>query len=255
MWPAILPQLAQRDVFFQLRGRHRLAELADTSHAFLRGHSHWAAVKRALRPDAAGSLEQRIRETATVANAPLVMAALAWRTLELCGDSFLKTPVAPTSDIVLARATGYSPSLMDRLKGRSSCERVIFNERRQDAWFAILPAQEITSAAELDKRNYHDGDARCYEGMGPIPVDCRAGSCGTCWVGILGGNENLDPADDFERKRMKYFGYWDSGFIDESVERPLIRLACQVRANGSVSIAIPLWNGVFGESRRERESG
>ena len=253
MWPAILPQLAQRDVFFQLRGRHRLAELADTSHGFLRSHSHWATVKRALMPDATGSLEERIRATAKAAEAPVSIAAVAWRTLELCGDGFINTPAVPTSDIVLTRATSFSASLLDRLKGRGSCQRIIFDERRKDAWFAILPAQEITSAAELDKRSYHKGDARCYEGMGPIPVDCRAGSCGTCWVGVLGGNQHLDPADDFERKRMKYFGYWDSGFIDSSVERPLIRLACQVRANGSVSIVIPSWNGVFGESRREHE--
>ena len=155
----------------------------------------------------------------------------------------------------MPRASAFAPSILDRFKGRCATDRVIFDERRKDGWFPILNAQELTSAAELDKRNYHDGDARCYEAMGPIPVDCRAGSCGTCWVGVLGGNENLDPADDFERKRMKYFGYWDSGFIDSSVERPLIRLACQVRANGSVSIVIPMWNGVFGESRRERESG
>ncbi len=255
MWPVVLPDLAKRDVFFQLRGQHRLSVLADTSHIFLRSHSHWAAVKRAIKPDAVGSLEFRIRETAKAAAAPLAIAAVAWRTLELCGEGFLQSEVPTAADFVLPRASAFAPSLMQRLKGRFASERVIFDERRKDTWFPILIAQEVTSAAELDKRNYHDGDARCYEGMGPIPVDCRAGSCGTCWVGVLGGNENLDPADDFERKRMKYFGYWDSGFIDESVERPLIRLACQVRANASVSIVIPPWNGVFGESRREREVG
>jgi hypothetical protein len=74
-------------------------------------------------------------------------------------------------------------------------------------------------------------------------------------VGIVGGNENLDPVEEFERKRMEYFGYWDSGFIDSNSQRPLIRLACQARANGSVSIVIPPWNGVFGRTRREKELG
>lgn len=254
MWPVVLPELAERALFFQLRGQHQLAALADTSHRFLRSHSHWGAVKRAIQPDAAGSLELRIRETAKAAAAPLAIAAVAWRTLELCGSGFLQDQVPSADDVVLPRASAFTPTILERLKGRCATERVIFDERRKDAWFPILRAQELTSAAELDKRNYHDGDERCYGDMGPIPVDCRAGSCGTCWVGVLGGNENLDPADDFERKRMKYFGYWDSGFIDSSAERPLVRLACQVRANGSVSIVIPPWNGVFGESRRERES-
>ena len=254
MWPILLPDLAKREVFFQLRGRHTLSQLADTSHSFLHGHRHWAAAKGAVSAGSTDPLEKRIRKTAHESGAPLAMAAIAWRTLELCGDAFLTTVVPPTPDIATARASANAPTFLERLTGHRSCERVIFDERSSSSWFPILQAQEITSAAELDKRNYHDRDARCYEGMGPIPVDCRAGSCGTCWIGILGGNEHLEPADEFERKRMKYFGYWDSGFIDETVERPLIRLACQVRAHGSISIVIPPWNGVFGESRRERES-
>ena len=39
---------------------------------------------------------------------------------------------------------------------------------------------------------------------------------------------------------MKVFGY-----IDSAEEQPLIRLACQARAFGAVSIVIPPWNGVF----------
>jgi hypothetical protein len=48
-----------------------------------------------------------------------------------------------------------------------------------------------------------------------------------------------------ERRRMKVFGY-----LDSAEERPLIRLACQAKAHGAVSIVIPPWNGVFAAVRR-----
>ena len=45
---------------------------------------------------------------------------------------------------------------------------------------------------------------------------------------------------------MKVFGY-----LDTQEPRPLIRLACQARAFGAVSIVIPPWNGVFGKIHHE----
>ena len=41
---------------------------------------------------------------------------------------------------------------------------------------------------------------------------------------------------------MKVFGYKQP---DEA--RPFLRLACQARATGNVSIVIPPWNAVFGK--------
>ena len=41
---------------------------------------------------------------------------------------------------------------------------------------------------------------------------------------------------------MKIFGY-NQG----EDAKPLMRLACQAKANGAVSIVIPPWNGVFGK--------
>jgi ferredoxin len=256
---------SKRLLFFQMNGEFRLENLADQSHQFFYGHRYWTAVKKAVDTSSAGDLYSRIEATAKKSGAPLefalCMSAVAYMTLEQCGSNFLSSSYTPAvekekpEDWLRRRATALRPSLMERLKGKSSCERVIFDEQNADGWFAIQATQDITTAAELDKRPFHESDKRCYEGMGPIPVDCRSGSCGTCWVGILGGNENLDPVEDFERKRMEYFGYWDSGFVDCQVERPLIRLSCQTKANGSVSIVIPPWNGVFGRSRREKESG
>lgn len=257
------PDRGKMVAFFQMNGQFDLTPLADTSHIFLYGHRYWMPVKAALDTKLEGDPLTRIRTTAERSGAPLefalAMSAIAWMTVEQCGPAFLplkyepKVPMEEPETFLRRRATSFRPSLVERFKGRAPTERIIFQENDEETWFPIIPTQEITTAAELDKRPFHTKDKRCYEGMGPIPVDCRAGSCGTCWIGILGGNENLDPIEGFERTRMEYFGYWDSGFVDTSCERPLIRLACQTRANSSVSIVIPAWNGVFGKTRREKE--
>ena len=65
-------------------------------------------------------------------------------------------------------------------------------------------------------------------------------------MGVLGGGEKLSPVSERdERRRMRVFGY-----LDSSEERPLIRLACQARAHGAVSIVIPPWNGLFANALR-----
>jgi len=71
-------------------------------------------------------------------------------------------------------------------------------------------------------------------------VECRSASCGTCWVGVLGGAEKLSDVAVREAKKIKEFGY-----IDTAEPKPLIRLACQAAALGAVSVVIPPWNGVL----------
>ena len=118
-----------------------------------------------------------------------------------------------------------------------------FDENDPAATFPLINGQEIATAAQADKREYRSRDPRCTPGEGPIPVECRAASCGTCWVGVLGGAEKLSPVDERdEGRRMKVFGYTDTDGA-----QPLMRLACQARACGAVSIVIPPWNGVFGK--------
>ncbi len=66
-----------------------------------------------------------------------------------------------------------------------------------------------------------------------------------CWA----VPRKLSPVvDRDERRRMAVFGYTDS-----TEERPLIRLACQARAFGAVSIVIPPWNGLIGTCRASRQ--
>jgi ferredoxin len=122
---------------------------------------------------------------------------------------------------------------------------VTFDESDPGARFALIDGQEIATAAQSDKRDYHSRDARCTPKEGPIPVECRAASCGTCWIGVLGGAEKLSPVNERdERRRMNVFGY-----LDSAEERPLLRLACQAKAHGAVSIVIPPWNGVLASVR------
>ena len=141
------------------------------------------------------------------------------------------------------RARDDRQGLLGFLRGIKKRWTVTFDENDPAATFPLIHNQEIASAAQADKRDYRSRDPRCTPGEGPIPVECRAASCGTCWVGVLGGAEKLSPVNERdEGRRMKVFGYSDTDGA-----QPLIRLACQARARGAVSIVIPPWNGVFGK--------
>ncbi len=144
------------------------------------------------------------------------------------------------------RARDDSQGLFGFLRGLKRHWTVTFDEADPAASFSVIHGQEIATAAQSDKRDYHARDARCTPGEGPIPVQCRAASCGTCWVGVLGGAEKLSPVSERdEGRRMRVFGY-----ADTPEAQPLLRLACQAKALGAVSIVIPPWNGVFGKVRQ-----
>ncbi|HKV39545.1 MAG TPA: 2Fe-2S iron-sulfur cluster-binding protein, partial [Blastocatellia bacterium] len=118
-----------------------------------------------------------------------------------------------------------------------------------DAKFKLVNGQELTTAAADDTRHFANRDPRLLGSVGPIPVQCRAAACGTCWVGVLGGAQKLSDVDRIEGARIKDFGY-----IDTSDPKPLIRLACRAQAFGAVSIVIPPWNGVFGKFLRDKKT-
>jgi ferredoxin len=106
----------------------------------------------------------------------------------------------------------------------------------------LINSQHITTAAAMDQRNYRARDARCSQG--PIPVQCQSCSCGTCWVGVLGGADRLSPVQPNERAKLA-----ECGYIDTSETHPPIRLACQAQGFGRVSLVIPPWNGVITRAR------
>jgi ferredoxin len=157
-------------------------------------------------------------------------------------ETLAKTP----EQVLAARARQRGQGLLGFLKGGRHDHRVTFDEHDADAWFRIIETQHITTAAAYDTRDYRGKDARCTEG--PIPVQCRSASCGTCWVGVLGGRDQLSPVEPRERQRLREFGY-----LDTDDPQPLIRLTCMAQANGPVSIVIPPYNGIFGKYRRKEE--
>jgi len=250
-----------------LRGRYRLAEQVDTSHGFLYGHRYWPDVKRAIIAFAdaatgrfAGPLAGIARDVARDLGTSLSVdrtlltgiVVVGLNTLQQVGLAVLRrTPgtvsIEPAvlrrspADVLRHRAHDDSQGLLGFLWGDHKLWTVTFDEREAGAQFALVNSQAITTAAAADPRDWRHRDPRCTDG--PIPVQCRSASCGSCWVGVLGGAEKLMPVEARERRKLREFGY-----IDTDRPHPLIRLACQARATGAVSIVIPPWTGVIGAS-------
>jgi ferredoxin len=249
-----------------LQGTYRLRDQIDSSHTFLYGHRFWKEAKRAAEDYAAQfqprteiKLAEAVREVARAgASAAGVddsllmgITAVAFMTIEQAGmEPFRQAPGRMALDakharlspeqVLKARARDDSQGLFGFLRTVDKEWTVTFDENTEGACFKLINGQDMAWAAAADRRDYKQMDARRMEG--PIPVECRNASCGTCWVGVLGGAEKLAPVSSRERRMMREFGYLDS---DE--ERPVIRLSCITPASGAVSIVIPPWNGFFGK--------
>jgi ferredoxin len=250
-----------------MQGKWFLREQIDSSHTFLYGHRFWPEVKREVVNEAAKdsregrALADVIRVVARrVAAARKVdesialgIAATGLMTLQQVGLSeFKRTPGGVLIDkkhlkkspeeILRARVRDDSQGLFGFLRTADRQWTVVWDENKDERRFRVISMQEVASGAATDKRPWHELDARCTVDEGPIPVQCRSASCGTCWVGVLGGAEKLTETDWRERKMMPLFGY-----IETDEARPLIRLSCQARATGALSLVIPPWNGYFGK--------
>ncbi len=139
-------------------------------------------------------------------------------------------------------------NLFGFLKTVDSKHTIVFNEHDKKCSFKAINGQDISMASGMDLLNYQSADPRCSEG--PIPFQCRTGTCGSCWIGVLRGKENLSAIGEFEKERLHYFGY-DFG-IPQCESHPPIRLSCQAKCYGDVSIVIPPWNGVLNVLRSDR---
>lgn len=261
-----------------MQGRYGLADQVDTSHAFFYGHRYWPEVKRTIAALVArvkefpqkSSLVEQIRGVAREVAAQkrvdesLVtgITAVGFMTLQQVGlEAFTAEPGAAQVEgknarrspekILQERAKDDSQGLLGNLL-RTTDKRwtVVWNEGDPTARFKMIHRQEVASAAATDKRDWSQVDPRCTVDEGPIPVQCRSASCGTCWVGVLGGAEKLTEVSQRERRAMQLFGY-----IDTDAPRPLIRLACQAQGEGAISLVIPSWNGVFGKYLRKLKEG
>lgn len=250
-----------------VQGVYQLKDQIDSSHKFLYGHRYWPEVKKAVETfannftgkEAAGLADEILKVAHEVAQTNKVdealtagITAVAFMTLRQAGllaftntkgEMLLDRKHAKKSaeQILRERAVDDSQGLFGFLKTVDKKWTVTYDESEPDAKYKLNHVQDLAwGAADDQTRNWREVDPRRVEG--PIPVECRSASCGTCWVGVLGGAEKLSDVAVRESKKIKEFGY-----IDTTEPKPLIRLACQAQALGAVSIVIPPWNGVFGK--------
>ena len=265
-----LEQSADREKLAQqllLQGDYELKDQVDGSHAFLYGHRFWPQVKNAVEQHA-DSFNQTLR--VSLADQILAVArglaqtakqdeslvagitAVAFMTVQQVGIAAFKAAAGTVAiekkhakkspeQILRDRAKDDSQGLFGFLKTVDKQFTVTHDENDDKAKYKLNDGQDLAWGAANDRsRDWIALDPRRMEG--PIPVECRSASCGTCWVGVLGGAEKLADVGAREGKKIKEFGY-----IDTAEPKPLIRLACQAQAHGAVSVVIPPWNGQFGK--------
>src|SRR5262245_5348819 len=255
-----------------MQGNFYLKDQIDSSHTFLYGHRYWPEVKTAVQQHGASfsssgtNLSDQILAVAGNVASNLNLdrslligiTAVAFMTVHQAGASAFSSPGSVHVDqkharkspeqILRERARDDSQGLLGFLRTVNKKWTVTYDENDDTAHYVMNNIQDLAWGAADDRtRNWREIDQRRIEG--PIPVECRSASCGTCWVGILGGAEKLSDVAAREGKKIKEFGY-----IDSNEPKPLIRLACQAQTHGAVSIVIPPWNGVFGKYLRAQRT-
>jgi ferredoxin len=260
-------KLAQR---LLLQGDYDLKDQIDSSHAFLYGHRFWPQVKKAVeehadsfdQPSRVSLVDQILAVAGRAAQSTkrdesllVGITAVAFMTAQQVGlSAFKNAPGAISIDrqhakkspeqILRDRAKQDSQGLLGFLRTVNKQYTVTHDENDNKAKYVLNEGQDLAWGAANDRaRDWVAIDPRRMEG--PIPVECRSASCGTCWVGVLGGADKLADVGAREGKKIKEFGY-----IDTAEPKPLIRLACQAQAHGAVSVVIPPWNGQFGKHLR-----
>ncbi|HKU77718.1 MAG TPA: 2Fe-2S iron-sulfur cluster-binding protein [Pyrinomonadaceae bacterium] len=249
-----------------MQGKFYLKDQVDSSHTFLYGHRFWPEVKAAVqkyahapisddRPlsDQIQSVAQQVAKAAKIDESLVIgITAVAFMTIRQVGLAAFEAAPGQVlidkkharkspADVLRERAVDDSQGFFSFLKTVDKKWTVTYDENDDRAKYRLNNMQDLAWGAADDRtRNWREIDPRRVEG--PIPVECRSASCGTCWVGVLGGAEKLTDVAAREGKKIKEFGY-----VDTSESKPLIRLACQAQALGAVSIVIPPWNGVYGK--------
>lgn len=246
---------------FQLDGNPRLEEQIEASVAFLFGSKYWPEVKQAVAAYAEEALEPQ--ETSLDSHILELAGRLAARlqvdqsllagivsvgvmVLRQVGRSSLATcagepssngrPKSAAEVTKLRRGRGWKSLIW-----KSRKHRVTFDESVSESCYEALDGQDLSMASGSDPRDFRESDPRRVGG--PVPVQCRSGACGYCWIGVLAGEENLSEMTAFEKRRLEYFGYAPAAEIAR--KHPAVRLACQSKCYGDVSIVVPPWNGVL----------
>jgi ferredoxin len=256
------------EIALRLDGNYRLDDQIDKSHWFFYGHRFWPEVKAAIIRCATSNTAEQL-DLSDVINGVAKEAAATGRTetslaigisaigvMTLRQVGLLRFSAAPgthtspagaarrqPNDILVARKQNGSQGLMGWLRGPAKAQySVTFDETRADGRFTVIGQTPITNGSAHDTRDYSSGPRRCHEG--PIPVECRSASCGTCWIGVQAGAERLSDVEAQEAKLLK-----ECGYLTSPEPKPVIRLACQAMASGNVTIVIPTWNGFLAKPR------
>ena len=255
------PDPAQVFKEFQLDGNPRLEEQIDASVGFLFGSAFWTEVKQAVVAHAeecsepqetsldahvlelAGRLAARLQVeqsllTGIVAVGVMVLRQVGLSSLEACAREPSPNGGSRTAAEVLKLRRGRG---WKSLIWKSKKYRVAFDESVRESCYEALDGQDLSMASGSDPRDFRESDPRRV--AGPVPVQCRSGACGYCWIGVLAGAENLSEMTSFEKRRLEYFGYAPPAEIAR--KHPAVRLACQSKCYGDVSILVPPWNGVL----------
>jgi ferredoxin len=243
-----------------LEGNWRLEEQVDSAVSFLYGAHYWVRVKSAVLAEAdatSGSLAATIRSIAhKVASAErvdpslvlgitavglMMLRQVGFEPFERAKDAKATPPLLPQDParVIARRERKSADGLFTFLKGVNRKWDVRWEEKRADGVIRAINGQDIAMAGDATGADYRHLDYR--RPAGPVPVECRVGSCGYCWIGVLAGRENLTPITAFERERLRYFGYDTVNSPDDP--HPLIRLACQSQCQGDVTLTISPWNG------------
>ncbi len=253
---------AKFETSLTLKGKYLLSEQVDESAHFLFGHRYWPQVKAAVAehataestaplPDQILELANKIAATVKAERSLIIgITATAFMTLEQIGVEKMKEAAQMTvkysakspDQIVHARNAEASQGVFGFLRTIDKRFSVTFNENESEAKFGVVNMQDITMAAAEVTLPKHLSDARCREGEGPIPVECRTCACGTCWVGVLSDTDKISPPNERELDKVRNVFCYD-GFTGEK-DSP-IRMACQVKCYGNVSIVIPPWHGLL----------
>ena len=251
-----------------LEGDFGLLDKIDTSHKFLYGHRYWPQVKQAVQKRAESDvpltdLKAEIGEIAKTvakeakADESLTTSIAAVGLMTLVQSGFGEFKASPgvaekpsglmaksPNEIVAQRAKDDSQGLLGFLRTVDKEFSVAFKAFASEGKFKVINDEEVASASQKDhSRDWQSLDSRCWDG--PVPIECTSASCGTCWVGVIAGEEKLSEPTVRERRQMKVFGY-----NQPETGAPFIRLACQAKAAGNVTIVIPPWNAVFGKKVR-----
>jgi ferredoxin len=256
-----------------LKGRYSLADQVDSSAEFMYGHRYWPAVKRAVAEyagtansttplaDQIRDVARKLAENVKVHESLLMgIATVAFGSLRQVGLELFRQPAAPgaygkdwnksAEKIIVERAKDDGQRLMGIFRSVNKTFTVNFREQTPGCSFKVLKGQDVTMAGRDYKGDHTAQDSRAMPGEGPIPVECRSASCGTCWVGVLSDTGKISPPNEREINRWRYFGY--EGFTADK-DSP-IRLACQLRATGNVTLVVPPWNGLIGKLDEKEKS-